>query len=202
MKVINETHYDTRFLSRLINATHVHQAKFAPKGRLKNWPKAEVKVQYHKKGGYLPQVTVTSSYFPKMTLTVPYMKGKPTTQTRAIALMLTGVQPKLRTTGLVAAVRAGLLNEPFFGKYTARRKGESDYTWVRKGFGDYVPLREPKVSEKPKKDIPVERYKRVVDLQAKWERKLKLATTKLKKIRTRRRQYEKRYGDKLKEVSV
>lgn len=57
----------------------------------------------------------------------------------------------------------------------------------------YVPLRviKPKKGPVPR-DIVQERYKRVCELEARWQRKLKLAQTKLKKIRSKKKHYHKK----------
>lgn len=57
----------------------------------------------------------------------------------------------------------------------------------------YVPLRvrKPPKPEEPR-NIVNDRYRRVLELESKWKTKLKLAQTKLKKLRLKRRHYEKK----------
>lgn len=63
---------------------------------------------------------------------------------------------------------------------------------VRAKIPQYVPLRvrKPPKEEEPR-DIVAERYKRVLELETRWKTKRKLAETKLKKLRLKRRHYEK-----------
>jgi hypothetical protein len=64
---------------------------------------------------------------------------------------------------------------------------------MRAKIPEYVPLRvrkEPKPQEP--RNVVQDRYKRVLELEAKWQRKIKLAQTKLKKLRLKRRHYEKK----------
>lgn len=56
-----------------------------------------------------------------------------------------------------------------------------------------VPLEPPKPLPQPR-DHARERYRRAVELQRTWQRKAKLAATKLKKLRVRIRYYEKILG--------
>jgi hypothetical protein len=60
---------------------------------------------------------------------------------------------------------------------------------------EFVPLRVRKpVREKEPRNIVDERYQRVLELEAKWMKKIKLAQTKLKKLRVKRRHYEKKFS--------
>lgn len=57
-----------------------------------------------------------------------------------------------------------------------------------------LPLQKPK-PEKPKKDPVRDRYNRVLALERKWKAKAKLAETKLKKLREKRRYYERKFKE-------
>lgn len=59
-----------------------------------------------------------------------------------------------------------------------------------KTFPTLVPLRTARPAA-PKRDVVRERHARVLELERTWTRKIKLAQTKLKKLRQRRRYYEK-----------
>lgn len=61
----------------------------------------------------------------------------------------------------------------------------------------YVPLRVRKPQkEKEPKGLVEKRYERVLELEMRWNRKLKLAQTKLKKLRTKRKHYEKKLANR------
>lgn len=65
----------------------------------------------------------------------------------------------------------------------------------RAGVPAFVPLRIRRArttAEKEPRNIVQERYAKVCELEAKWQRKAKLAQTKLKKLRSKRKHYEKK----------
>ena len=63
---------------------------------------------------------------------------------------------------------------------------------LKKGTPVHVPLKALK-KPKPPRNILQERYQRVLRLERAWQRKYKLAGTKLKKLKLVRRRYEKKH---------
>lgn len=69
----------------------------------------------------------------------------------------------------------------------------------RRKVPTHVPLRIIKPKEDVPRDIIQERFQRVLELEQKWQRKLKLAQTKLKKIRQKKKHYTKKLASRQQE---
>lgn len=103
-----------------------------------------------------------------------------------------GIKAGLNTTEL-----ALLLQQCYYGIAGKDRK-----KWMKerlvggpdtvKGLPQFVPLKIIQPKEGAPRDIVAERHARVLELEQKWQRKLKLAQTKLKKLRAKRKHYEKK----------
>ncbi|MEK6830130.1 MAG: hypothetical protein AABY15_08505 [Nanoarchaeota archaeon] len=63
-----------------------------------------------------------------------------------------------------------------------------NYDWVSKYPVQFKPPK--KVIEKPKEDIRVKRYYRIIDLLKEWQSKMKRAQTKIKTLTVRKKRYE------------
>ncbi|MEW6210613.1 MAG: hypothetical protein AB1631_19775 [Acidobacteriota bacterium] len=58
------------------------------------------------------------------------------------------------------------------------------------GWAEAMPLEKKELKTKPKSDLQIMRYQRVLELEKGWRTKLKRAETALKKLRRKRRYYE------------
>lgn len=65
-----------------------------------------------------------------------------------------------------------------------------------KAMPEFVPLRVRKLREEPTRDVVSERAARVSALLEKWQRKLKLAQTKIKKLRARQKHYQRKLSQR------
>lgn len=168
MKLINRTPYDTRALRRIITAVHRILAK--TEGRLATWRYLRITVETRRARWNEGAVSGWASYSgTRMMLRLPH--------------------PRRHHVG---AHRVAWLAEHELHHAYGRRHGhfsEELPEWWRQHVGsDPLPLKPTKT--RPPRDLVAERRQKAERLLRQWERRLKLAQTKVRHYRKKVRYYE------------
>jgi hypothetical protein len=168
MRLANRTTYDTKALQRLIHTVHRVVAK--TEGRLPTWRSLRVTVETRRSRRY----NVVSG---RASLGGGWM------------LLRLG-NPRGWTGPARAHDVAWLIEHELYHSY-GRRHGrfreESPEWWAQHVGRDPLPL--APAPSRPRRDLVAERKARAEQLLARWQRKLKLAQTKVKQYRQRVRYY-------------
>lgn len=166
MKIINASPYDTRALRSIICSVHRYIRRHTH--IVVGWRELIVYVGARRPPDF--QVGFDRGY-----IHVPNLQGTEWHE------RLRGITNGAALTSAKFAWLAGAL----FGV-----RGWDD-RMLKKGTPEFVPLKV--VKPKAPRNLLQERYQRVLQLEKAWQRKYKLAATKLKKLRLVRRRYEKKH---------
>ncbi|HWO88150.1 MAG TPA: hypothetical protein VNL98_03250 [Gemmatimonadales bacterium] len=165
---MNRTPYDTRALRRI--AVTVHRVMARHEGRLRSWRSLRVLVQTRRPRLFDNAVSGYATYDgSRIVLCLPHPKHGP----------------------LAAARVARLVEHELYHCYGYRhgRFTEQPAEWWAQHVGqENVPLRQ--VQARPVRDLVGERRAKAERYLRQWERRLKLAQTKVKQYRRRVRYYE------------
>jgi hypothetical protein len=176
MKLRNRSAYDTKALRRVV--TMVHRDLARAEGRLKSWRWLTVVVETSRPG----KRRGNDYHFTSGRATRNWIMLRPPAPHRSGGATFT------RT--FAYTVRHELLHAYGYdhGQFVDREPDNIEQ--IIAAVGERLPLKV--VQTKPQPPVAERRYALVLEAEARWTRKLKLAQTKLRRLRTRRRYYEKR----------
>ena len=170
----NETNLDSKKLQQLFCLVHKVVAKY--EGRLRQWKYLKVYMSYYNGAGYRCKATIGGTN---------------------IWMRMDGVY--YNQVYYVAQVFAHELYHSYGFHHSGFRRfplDEKQLAIIKKRFPDMKSFWKPKI-EKPVIDQIAVKYKRLQNRLKSWERKSKMANTRLKKIKIAIRRYEKLYNDRI-----
>lgn len=196
MKITNRSPYDKRTMTRVFKAVYRAFNKsvgLEPAGGRTWWNRLAVDARVGRTpGGPVRGRWDLRAY--TMDLIVPKLTGD-----EFIPLVRDG-RGKVRA-GLATRDLALLVQQMYY-----HMDGRSRRKWLKervvggddtlKGLPEFVPLRIIKPKEDGPRDVVAERHERVTALLEKWQRKLKLAQTKVKKLKAKKKHYEKKLAQR------
>ena len=173
----NETNLDAKKLQQLFSLVHKVVAKY--EGRLRWWKRLKVHMSYYRGMGYHCKATLGGTNIWMRMCIVSYNDVERVSQVFAHEL---------------------------YHSYGYNHKGfrrfpldEKQMAIIKKRFPNMDGFIKP-VVEKPKADVIVLRYKRMVANKRLWEKKLKFSSTKYKKYTKLVKTYEKKYPERIASV--
>jgi len=207
MKINNETSYDTKVIRSLVAAVHSWMAKDIKLGRKKIgrlqkrvWDPLQVNVTDKANVSTCTASVIVPTVFVRakgVQFTLPVRKArtleaalKSVKQGRGDLSSLLNTQSEIRSVARV--IWHNLLHLYGYEHHQFPKEMPHTFDWAVKEFGEKLPLKQPKPKvPKTKEEKQRARYERVLELEKEWLRKFKLAQTKIKKLRVKKRYYEK-----------
>ena len=178
MRIVeNKTSLDNKKLQQLF--CFVHQLIAKTEGRLRQWKRMRVFMSYRNTAGYSGKATLGGTKIWIRFCLVSYNNIETLSQVFAHELM----------------------HSYGFGHKGFRRfpLDEKQIAKIKTRFVDMKSFWKP-YKEKPKVDVIVVRYQRMVSNKKYWEKKFKFSSTKYKKYSRMIRGYQKKYSERLKSV--
>jgi hypothetical protein len=183
MKLINRTPYDTNALRWLVTRCHAHLAK--SEGRLAQWAEVQVTINpAHQQHGLSGRSWSTRH----CTISLP-TRSKADTRKAADVVQHELCHLYGYADNGYRVTNAQVTGQGFRIIPTTDVTGK-DWQWAVDHLGPTLARRAPR--PRPKVDYPAVRYARIIELIARWEAKARRVQTALRKLRRRRRDYDRR----------